>query len=253
MRLFDLSGKTAVITGGGRGIGKSIALALAEAGADVVVASRTESELKAVCDEIEEKFGRKTYYQTVDITKKDSIDSLVTNVIEESGKIDILVNGAGTNVRDKMVELDESDWDFVMDVNLKSVYLVSKAVIPHMKKQKSGKIINVASLTSEIAFSNMPVYAASKGGVSQLTKAMAVEYADDGIYSNAIGPGYFKTEMTKVLFEDEEKVNWMKSRIPLERIGEMEDLQGSAIFLASKASDYITGQTIYVDGGWLIN
>src|SRR5699024_872793 len=130
---------------------------------------------------------------------------------------------------------------------------VSKAVIPHMQKQKSGKIINISSLTSEIGFSNMPVYAASKGGVSQLTKAMAVEYADDGIYANAIGPGYFKTEMTKVLFEDEEKVNWMKSRIPLDRIGEMEDLQGSAIFLASKASDYITGQTIYVDGGWLIS
>lgn len=253
MRLFDLTGKTAVITGGGRGIGKSIALALAEAGANIAVASRTESELKAVCEEVEQKFDRKVYYQSVDIRDKDSIKSFVDYVIEKEGKIDILVNGAGTNVRDKMVDLEEKDWDFVMDVNLKSVYLVSKAVIPHMKKQKKGKIINIASLTSEIGFSNMPVYAASKGGVSQLTKAMAVEYAEDGIYTNAIGPGYFKTEMTKVLFEDEEKVNWMKSRIPLKRIGEMEDLQGTAIFLASDASDYITGQTIYVDGGWLIS
>lgn len=253
MRLFDLSGKTAVITGGGRGIGKSIALALAEAGADIVVSSRTETELKLVCEEIEKRFARKTYYQMVDVTDKKSIDSFVTNIIDEFGKIDILVNGAGMNVRDKMVELEESDWDLVMEVNLKSVYLVSKAVIPYMKKRKSGNIINISSLTSEIAFSNMPVYAASKGGVSQLTKAMAVEYADDGIRTNAIGPGYFKTKMTKVLFEDEEKVNWMKSRIPLKRIGELADLQGSAIFLASKASDYITGQTIYVDGGWLIN
>lgn len=253
MRLFDLTGKTAVITGGGRGIGKSIALALAEAGANIAVASRTESELKAVCEEVEQKFDRKVYYQSVDIRDKDSIKSFVDYVIEKEGKIDILVNGAGTNVRDKMVDLEEKDWDFVMDVNLKSVYLVSKAVIPHMKKQKKGKIINIASLTSEIGFSNMPVYAASKGGVSQLTKAMAVEYAEDGIYTNAIGPGYFKTEMTKVLFEDEEKINWMKSRIPLKRIGEMEDLQGTAIFLASDASDYITGQTIYVDGGWLIS
>src|SRR5690606_8180161 len=150
-------------------------------------------------------------------------------------------------------DLDEADWDFVMDVNLKSVYLMSKAVIPHMKKRKYGKIINIASLTSELGFVNMPAYAASKGGVSQLTKVMAVELANDGILTNAIGPGYFKTEMTKPVFEDEERVKWMLSRIPLKRIGNLEDLKGTAVFLASSASDYITGQTIYVDGGWLIS
>src|SRR5699024_5963351 len=223
MKLFNLEGQTALVTGGGRGIGKAIALALAEAGANVALTSRTESELKAVCEEI------------------------------EHSKIDVIGNGAGMNVRGIMLDLTEEEMDFVMDVNLKSVYLVSKAVIPQMKKQQSGKIINIASLTSEIAFPNMPVYAASKGGVSQLTKAMAVEYAKDGIKTNAIGPGYFKTEMTKVLVEDEEKVKWMESRIPLNRVRDVEDLHGSAIFLASKASDYITGQTIYVDGGWLIS
>lgn len=253
MKLFNLEGQTALVTGGGRGIGKAIALALAEAGANVAVTSRTEGELKAVCEEIEHHYHRKAFYQTADIRSQESIQSFVDYVIEEEGKIDILVNGAGMNVRGEMLDLTEDEWDFVMDVNVKSVYLVSKAVIPQMQKQQNGKIINIASLTSEIAFPNMPVYAASKGGVSQLTKAMAVEYAKDGIQTNAIGPGYFKTEMTKVLFEDKEKVKWMESRIPLKRVGEVEDLQGSAIFLASKASDYITGQTIYVDGGWLIS
>lgn len=253
MKLFDLTGKTALVTGGGRGIGKAIARALAEAGANIAVASRTVEEVKQVSKEIEEQFGRKTYYQSVDIRSKDSITNFVDMVVEEEGKIDILVNGAGTNVRDQLIDFKEEDWDLVMDVNLKSIYLVSQIVIPHMQKKQSGKIINIASLTSEIAFPNMSAYAASKGGVSQLTKAMAVEYAKDGISTNAIGPGYFKTEMTKVLFENKEKVDWMKSRIPQRRIGETEDLQGVAIFLVSSASDYITGQTIYVDGGWLIS
>lgn len=253
MRLFDLTGRTAIVTGGGRGIGKSIALALAEAGANVVVASRTESELKQVCEEIETTYGRKAYYRTLDIRDQQSIQNLVDYAIQEEEKIDILVNGAGTNVRGRLEDYDEADWDFVMDVNLKSVYLMSKAVIPHMKKRKYGKIINIASLTSELGFVNMPAYAASKGGVSQLTKVMAVELADDGILTNAIGPGYFKTEMTKPVFEDEERVKWMLSRIPLKRIGNLEDLKGTAVFLASSASDYITGQTIYVDGGWLIS
>lgn len=250
MRLFDLTGKTAFVTGGGRGIGRSIALALAEAGANVAVMSRTESELKAVAKEIE-GFSRKSYYGIADVRDKDSIQRFVDEVVEKEGKIDILVNGAGTNKRYGFLELSEEDWDFVMDVNLKSVYLTSQAVIPYMQKQKYGKIINIASLTSELAFPNMASYAASKGGVSQLTKVIAVEFADDGILSNAIGPGYFETEMTKVLFEDQERVDWMKSRTPLKRVGQLDELQGAAVYLASSASDYVTGQTIYVDGGWL--
>lgn len=252
LKLFDLHGKTALVTGGGRGIGKSIALALAEAGANVAVTSRTENELKNVADEIS-AFSRKSYYSPVDVRDKKSITSFVEEVVAQEGKIDILVNGAGTNRRLPFLEITEDDWDFVMDINLKSVLFTTQAVLPHMKKNKYGKIINIASLTSEIGFNNMTIYGASKGGVSQITKALAVEFANDGIYTNAIGPGYFKTEMTKVLFEDQEKVDWMLSRIPLNRIGNVEDLQGTAVFLASDASNYLTGQTIYVDGGWLIS
>ncbi|MFP5105649.1 SDR family NAD(P)-dependent oxidoreductase [Neobacillus sp. C211] len=252
MRLFNLSGKTALVTGGGRGIGKTIALTLAEAGANVAVISRTESELKETAGAIK-NFSRNAYYATVDARNSEEIRNYVKEIVINEGKIDILVNAAGTNVRSSFLEVTEEDWDFVMGINLKTALLTSQAVIPYMKDQKYGKIINIASLTSEIAFPNMSAYAASKGGISQLTKAMAVEFAEDGILVNAIGPGYFKTEMTKVLFEDEKKVEWMKSRIPLKRTGELEDLEGAAIFLASSASDYITGQTIYVDGGWLIS
>jgi NAD(P)-dependent dehydrogenase (short-subunit alcohol dehydrogenase family) len=250
--LFDLNGKTALVTGGGRGIGRGIALALAEAGANVAVTSRTESELKSVASEIS-ALSRKAYYSTVDARNKEAISNFVEKVVQEEGKIDILVNGAGTNKRVPFLEVTEEDWDFVMDINLKSVLFATQAVIPHMKKQKYGKIINIASLTSEIGLNHMTIYGASKGGVSQITKALAVEFADDGILTNAIGPGYFKTEMTKVLFEDQQKVEWMKSRIPLKRTGNVEDIQGAAVFLASDASNYITGQTIYVDGGWLIS
>jgi 2-deoxy-D-gluconate 3-dehydrogenase len=252
LRLFDLQGKTAIVTGGGRGIGRSIALALAEAGANVAVTSRTEQELKSVADEIT-AFSRKAYYAAADVRDKMAISAFVEEVISKEGKVDILVNGAGTNRRLPFLEITEEDWDFVMDINLKSVLFATQAVIPHMKKQQYGKIINIASLTSEIGFNNMTAYGASKGGVSQITKALAVEFARDGILANAIGPGYFKTEMTKVLFEDEQKVDWMLSRIPLKRTGDVEDLQGTAVFLASDASNYITGQTIYVDGGWLIS
>jgi NAD(P)-dependent dehydrogenase (short-subunit alcohol dehydrogenase family) len=252
LRLFDLNGKTALVTGGGRGIGRGIALALAEAGANVAVTSRTESELKSVASEIS-ALSRKAYYSTVDARNKEAIINFVEKVVQEEGKIDILVNGAGTNKRVPFLEVTEEDWDFVMDINLKSVLFATQAVIPYMKKQKYGKIINIASLTSEIGLNHMTIYGASKGGVSQITKALAVEFADDGILTNAIGPGYFKTEMTKVLFEDQQKVEWMKSRIPLKRTGNVEDIQGAAVFLASDASSYITGQTIYVDGGWLIS
>lgn len=252
MGLFDLHGKTAIVTGGGRGIGRSIALALAEAGANVAVTSRTEQELISVADEIT-ALSRKAYYSAVDVRDKQAIAAFVEEVVSKEGKVDILVNGAGTNRRLPFLDITEEDWDFVMDINLKSVLLATQAVIPHMKKQQYGKIINIASLTSEIGFNNMTIYGASKGGVSQMTKALAVEFANDGIFTNAIGPGYFKTEMTKVLFEDQQKVDWMLSRIPLKRTGNVEDLQGTAVFLASDASNYITGQTIYVDGGWLIS
>lgn len=252
MNLFNLTGKTALVTGGGRGLGESIALSLAEAGANVAVVSRTENELIEVVKKLNEYPGN-AYYKAIDILDKNSVESFVSELIEKEGSIDILVNGAGTNKRIPFLDVSDEDWETVMNVNLKSVLYVSQAVIPYMQKQQQGKIINIASLTSEIGLEGMPMYGASKGGVSQLTKSMAVDFARNGILVNAIGPGYFKTKMTEKLFQDENKLRWMEDRIPLKRTGEAEDLNGTAIFLASKASDYITGQTIYVDGGWLIS
>lgn len=250
MKLFNLEGKTALVTGGGRGLGKSMALSLAEAGANVAVASRTEKELKEVAKEIDE-FSVKSYYKVLDVTDQKSIKSCVKELIEEEGKIDILINAAGGNRRTPLLDVNEDDWEFVMNLNLKSVLFCSQAVIPYMQKQQSGKIINVASLSSEIGLPNLPLYGASKGGVSQLTKSLALDFASDGISVNAIGPGYFQTKMTESVFKNEERVESMKNRIPMGRFGELDDIKGTSVFLASSAADYITGQTIYVDGGWL--
>lgn len=250
MKRFDLTGKTALVTGGGRGIGKAIAVALAEAGANVALISRTEEQLKEASKEIEE-LGKKAYYKALDVTNHLEVKEYVKEIVDIEGKIDILVNGAGSNRRLPLLEVTPEDFDFVMNLNLKSVLFTTQAVIPYMVRQKYGKIINIASLTSVLGFKNMTLYGSSKGGVSQFTKAVAVEFAKDGIRSNAIGPGYFKTEMTKSLFEDPERVAWMNSRIPLGRTGNTDELKGAAVYLASPASDYVTGQTIYVDGGWL--
>lgn len=248
--LFNLSEKNAIVTGSGRGLGKGMALALARAGANIGLISRTEEELKQVSEEIS-TLSKSSYYQAMDVRNTDSIHHFVHQFVVKYGAIDILVNAAGLNVRTPFLEITDEDWELVMDVNLKSVLKVSQSVIPHMQKSKKGKIINIASLTSEIGISAMATYGASKGGVSQLTKAMAVEFAPDGIQVNAIGPGYYHTKMTDSVFNDEQRKDWLLSRIPMKRTGTPEDLAGAAIFLASSASDYITGQTIYVDGGWL--
>jgi NAD(P)-dependent dehydrogenase (short-subunit alcohol dehydrogenase family) len=176
---------------------------------------------------------------------------LAYDVVNKQGTIDILVNAAGVQIRKPFLEITEEDYDFVLDVNLKSIFRTCQIIIPFMKKQRTSKIINFASLTSAIGIVNVSPYTASKGGVAQLTKALAVEFAGDGIQVNAIGPGYFKSVISDELFQDEERKKWLLSRIPMGRTGEPGDLAGAAIFLASSASDYITGQTIYVDGGWL--
>ena len=250
MKIFDLTGKTALVTGGGRGLGRGIALALAEAGADVAVTSRTVDEIKAVSKEIE-SFSRRSFFQELDVRDANSMRSFVERIVKEQGQIDILVNAAGVNIRRPFLEITAEDWDFVMDINLRSVLLTSQLVIPYMAKMGKGKIINLASLTSQIGLKDLAIYGASKGGVAQITKAMAVEFAGDGIQVNAVGPGYFSTKMTKPVFDDEARRQWLISRIPMRRTGEDNDLAGVSIFLASNASDYITGQTIYVDGGWL--
>mgnify|MGYP000862497904 CR=1 FL=1 len=252
MDLFSLKGKTALVIGGGRGIGKAVAAGFSEAGADIVISSRTQEQLDASAKEISEKTGGKVLGIAADVSSKEGIDTLVAKVVEEYGHIDILVNAAGINIRGSALEFTEESWDTVQNVQLKGVFLMCQAVARHMvEKGIKGKIINVASLNSVLAFKNMVSYASAKGAVVQLTKALANELAEYGINVNAFGPGYVKTEMTKAVFDDPERVKTLLSRIPLNRFGTPEDMVGAAVFLASSASDYMTGQVIYVDGGFL--
>ncbi len=229
-----------------------IAEALAEAGADIALTSRTEEELRKTASHIE-SMSRKCLYQACDIRDAGALKPFVDRVAAEQNGIDILVNAAGLNVRKGFLDLTADDWDLVLDVNLKSMFVVSQLVIPYMQQKEAGKIINISSLSSEVGFHGFAAYCASKGGVRQLTKAMAVEFAKDGIQVNAIGPGYFKTKMTGPAFEDGDKVKWMIERTPMRRVGNEHDLGGAGVFLASSASDYMTGQTLYIDGGWLAN
>jgi len=245
-----LDGKVAVVTGGGRGIGKGAALALAEAGADVVLASRNGANLERVAEEIR-GFGRQALAVPTDVSRSEDIDAMVGRAVETFGKVDVLVNNAGMNVRVPAIEYREEDWDRVLNVNLKAVFLCCQAAGRHMMQQGSGKIINIASMTSVIGVSTIPAYCASKGGIVQLTKTLAVEWAPHRINVNAVGPGFIRTDLTEPLQQDPERSNWILGRIPMGRWGTPDDLKGAFVFLASAASDYVTGTALFVDGGWL--
>lgn len=245
-----LDGKVAIVTGASRGLGRAMALGLAEAGADVVVVSRTMEALEGLAREIG-TLGQQGLAIRVDVTDRHEVADMVRSAMETFGKIDILVNNAGTIFRTEAEEYPEEAWDRVLEVNLKGVFLCCQAVGKVMIAQRRGKIINMGSLLSAIGVPLIPAYAASKGGVRQLTKALAVEWARYNIHVNAIGPGYFRTELTEALEKDEKRTAWILRRTPLGRWGVPEDLKGPVVFLASDASDYITGQILYVDGGWL--
>ena len=245
-----LDGKIALVTGASRGLGRAMALGLAEAGADVAVVSRTKEALESVAEEIG-ALGRRGLAVRADVTDRDEGTDMVRRTMEAFGRIDILVNNAGTIFRAAAEEHPEEEWDRVMAVNLKGVFLCCQAVGKVMIAQRRGKIINIGSLLSEIGVPLIPAYSASKGGVRQLTKALAVEWAQYNVHVNAIGPGYFRTELTDALQKDEERAAWILSRTPMGRWGVPEDMKGPVVFLASDASDFITGQMLYVDGGWL--
>ncbi|HCX61546.1 SDR family oxidoreductase [Sedimentibacter sp.] len=254
MDIFSLKGKTAIVIGGSKGLCKGIATGFSQAGADVVLVSRKQNELDAAAIDISNKTGGVVKGISADITSVEGCKELVNKVAGEFGHIDILLNGAGLNIRKPVIEYLEEDWDKVIDVQLKYVFFMGQAVAKHMiEKNIKGKIINICSLNSELGLKNMVAYVAAKGGIKQMTKAMAHELAQYGISVNAIGPGYFETEMTKPIFENPDNIRRFKERIPFGRTGFPEDLIGTAVFLASTASDYIVGQTIYVDGGYLIN
>jgi len=248
--LFDLSGKVAIVTGASRGIGGAAAVALAEAGANIVACSRNQEALKRIVEEVR-KLGRNASYVQVDVSNRSQIQSAVQETIREFGKVDILVNSAGTIVRKPSMEWSEEEWTQVMDLNLKGTFFFCQEAAREMIASKhGGKIINVASLLSAIGVPNIIGYASSKGGVASLTRSLAAEWAKYRINVNAVGPGYIRTELTQALQNDANRSAYIVSRIPLGRWGDPADLKGAIVFLASKASDYVTGQIIWVDGGW---
>jgi NAD(P)-dependent dehydrogenase (short-subunit alcohol dehydrogenase family) len=253
--MFSLKGKNAIVIGGSRGLGKGMAAGLAAAGAEkIIISSRNQQELDSAAAELNAIGDTRVTGIALDIRSLAAVRAYVDGCASRLGHIDILINSAGINVRKPALDFTEEDWDQVMDTQLKFVFFMCQAVARHMRdKGIHGKIINVGSLTSVLGFRNIVAYCAAKGGVLQLTKALANELADCNVNVNAIGPGYFETEMSKPLFQDPATVKRFIERIPQRRTGFPEDLAGAAIYLASAASDYMTGQIIYVDGGWLIN
>jgi len=247
---FDLSGRKAVVIGASRGLGKGMAMCLAQAGADVIVASRSHSLLQNVAQQMKD-MGRKAHAIEVDISHVDDIRSLAAEALERFERVDILVNVAGVTVRKPSDQITEDDWNKVTDVNLKGMLFACTIFGKQMIAQRSGKIINIASINSKIAYPRRTLYAVSKHGVVGLTKALAIEWAQYNINVNAISPGWFETELTAPLFENREWTKRVIQAIPMKRIAIPEELDGITLLLASSASDYITGQNFFVDGGFL--
>jgi NAD(P)-dependent dehydrogenase (short-subunit alcohol dehydrogenase family) len=251
LKQFSLKGKVSLVTGGARGIGLGIAKALAGAGSDVMIASRTEAQLKAAAASIYEACGRNAGTFCADVSDLGSHAAMVEATLQRFGRIDVLVNNAGSNIRKPFLEIDEADYDTIMQIQLKSVFFLSQRVAKIMKAAGGGKMINVSSLTSQIGIPNISIYGAAKGGVFALTKSLALELAPCHINVNAVAPGYVRTAMTEAAFTDPKRLEWMLSRIPLGRFGQPEDIANAALYLASPAADYLTGEVIVIDGGWL--
>jgi len=247
--LFDLSGKVAVVTGTSRGLGQYFGRALAKAGADLVITSRKLSSLTDFKKEIE-SLGRKALAVQMDVLSQSDIENMVQITIEEYGKIDILVNNAGLNIRSPSADFSWEDWDTVLNTNLKGNFFCAQAVAKEMIKRRYGRIINMGSCTCVFGMEGIAPYTASRGGVLMMTKSLAAEWGKYGITVNVLAPGWFKTAQNAALYKNEKWVEYIKSRIPLNRPGQPHDLDGTVIFLASDASAYITGQIILVDGGF---
>lgn len=249
---FSLKGRTALVTGAGRGIGKALATALAHAGADIVVLDLSEETAREAACDITEATGVKTYAVPGDLNRTAEIAGYARDVLSLCGKVDILVNNAGIQVRKPALEFTIEEWNSVLNIHLTASFVLAQSLVPTMIANGGGTIINIASLNSLMAVPNIIAYTTAKSGVAGLTRSMAVEWSGQGIRTNAIGPGWCRTELTEALLRDEEKAKWVMGRIPMKRMADPEnDLGYIAVFLASEASSYITGQIIYADGGWL--
>ncbi len=245
---FDLTGRVAIVTGTSRGLGQFLARALAQAGADLVITSRDPEKLKPFQAEIE-SLGRRALPVGLDVREYESIQSMVSAALAHYGKLDILVNNAGCNVRKPALDVTWDDWNLVLDTNLRGTFFVAQAVARHMIAKKYGRIINIGSVTCVAGYAGLGPYGASRGGVKQLTMSLADDWGRHGVTVNCLAPGWFKTAQNAVMYENEQWVAYLRDHIPLKRPGQPHDLDGAVVFLASEASEYITGQTLLVDGG----
>ena len=248
MQLFDLTGRVALVTGTSRGLGQYFARALALAGADIAMTSRSVESLRPFQEEIE-ALGRRTFATALDVRDHASIQKAVAEVEQAFGKIDILVNNAGCNVRKPALEVTWDDWNLILDTNLRGTFFTSQAVAPGMIRNGYGRIINVGSVTCVAGYAGLAPYGASRGGVKQLTMSLADDWGKHGVTVNCLAPGWFRTDQNKVLYENAEWVRYLCDRIPLKRPGQPSDLDAPVVFLASEGSRYVTGQTLLVDGG----
>ncbi len=246
----DLTGQTALVTGAGRGIGRAVALSLAQSGARVVAVSRTIEDLEALKEEIEADKGE-CMIETCDVSEIKQIRELVQKLKNVPGRIDLLVNSAGINILNHTLEVTEEDWDTIMDTNLKGTFFMCQGVAEIMKEHGGGKIINLTSQMAFVGYYDRAVYCASKGGVTQATKAMAVELVPHNIRVNCIAPTYIKTPMTAPMFENQAFLEEVKRRMPLGEIGEPRDVTGAVLYLASDSANMMTGSSVVVDGGWI--
>jgi gluconate 5-dehydrogenase len=247
-KIFDLSGRTALITGSSRGLGQAIAAGLAAAGASVVLNGANAARLSAAASALREA-GYSVQELPFDVTDEAAVTAAFARLDEAGTSVDILVNNAGIQLRKPMVELATPEWQRVIDTNLTSAFVIGREAAKRMIPRGHGKIINIGSLMSGLARATVAPYAAAKGGIKLLTQAMAAEWAGHGLQANAIGPGFMLTDMTSLLAENADFASWLRARTPAQRWGRPEDLVGTAVFLASAASDYVNGQIIYVDGG----
>jgi gluconate 5-dehydrogenase len=247
-KLFDLTGKVAVVTGASRGLGQYLGRALARAGADLAITSRRLEDLKQFQAEIE-SLGRQVLSIELDLGRGESIHAAANSALSHFGKVDILVNNAGCNVRKPALDITWEDWNLVLDTNLRGSFFVAQAFARDMTKRGYGRIINIGSVTSVFGYAGLAPYCASRGGIKQLTMSLADEWGSRGVTVNCLAPGWFRTKQNAILYENEKWVEYITDRIPLKRAGQPNDLDGAVVFLASDASAYITGQTLLVDGG----